>query len=440
MNSMLARAADFLVAGATKLSDPDKAPVLNFLGDLDYLPSDRCPHPDQETVLHRSRLLRAAARMSRLFILPTRQAPKLIIMGGEASASILSRRFEAIPTGSMTGSGTCLREAFEACVGEGVEYLSQFEQPEDQVNPERGARLVDPFPTATSPLPRLDQDGHVAGTRLLTGEEIFLPRYRCVRTPVGHPKDIPPFTLGTGCGAGASFDAATLHGLFELIERDATALWWRGGRFAKPISTNEHGLLDAKEFLSALRGAVSERLSWFLDITTDLGIPCAAAISVDMCGQRIACGTACRIGMGAALKSAIREMCQMELAYDVVEAKERERGEAALNATDLRHKKRSTAINAWTSELLHTRGKPARQTPVVENEEVSAVVLMSLVRHLENLGVQVLAVDLTRGIFEIPVVRVVAPELQLDPCDITTRRLKKHKDETWRVNKVIPLV
>ena len=39
----------------------------------------------------------------------------------------------------------------------------------------------------------------------------------------------PPWPMSTGCGAGTDPLGATLHGLLELIERDAVALWLRGG-------------------------------------------------------------------------------------------------------------------------------------------------------------------------------------------------------------------
>ena len=48
----------------------------------------------------------------------------------------------------------------------------------------------------------------------------------------------------------------------------------------------------------------------------------------------------------AAARAAVLEMCQVELAYAVVEAKCRERGEAALNERDRVHRRRATMINA----------------------------------------------------------------------------------------------
>ena len=53
------------------------------------------------------------------------------------------------------------------------------------------------------------------------------------------------------------------------------------------------------------------------------------------------------------------EMCQLELAYAVIEAKRRERGEAGLNAKDRLHLDRATKINADQCLLLQPSPEPA---------------------------------------------------------------------------------
>ena len=46
-----------------------------------------------------------------------------------------------------------------------------------------------------------------------------------------------------------------------------------------------------------------------------------------------------------------------------------------------------------------------------------------MMRHLTERGIVVYALDLTRPQFSIPVVRVIAPGLQNEPCKIDTKRL-----------------
>jgi ribosomal protein S12 methylthiotransferase accessory factor YcaO len=67
-------------------------------------------------------------------------------------------------------------------------------------------------------------------TRITDGNEVLLPADLCLRRPTAQQEIRPPFALSTGSAAGTSWDEAALHGLLELIERDAAGLWWRGGR------------------------------------------------------------------------------------------------------------------------------------------------------------------------------------------------------------------
>ena len=93
-----------------------------------------------------------------------------------------------------------------------------------------------------------------------------------------HQQEVkPPFPLSTGSAAGQSWDAAALHGLLELIERDAASLWWQGGSRGKSIPPGDEAEIMAETLLAQLRQGASARRSWLLDITTDIGVPCVAA-------------------------------------------------------------------------------------------------------------------------------------------------------------------
>src|SRR5882724_1575014 len=85
----------------------------------------------------RARMLRAAARLRRLFLLPVPDAPGLIFFGGEADPAMLGKSSgkscKGLPIGNLAGSGLTPQRAFESCVGEGVEYLSQFLGVDDHV-------------------------------------------------------------------------------------------------------------------------------------------------------------------------------------------------------------------------------------------------------------------------------------------------------------------
>ena len=247
---MLDLAADHLLGKAPEVAGSDLTPVIKFLINLGYL--EPGAPPIQETVVNQQRvsLLCAAAQMRRLFMLPMPYAPGLIMMGGEVSPSVIGNNYSGLPLGSVSGSGTTLRKAFESCVGEGVEFLAQFEQDGDLVVPEPDADLIDPFPTADVPFGFDGDGGFVKDRRLGTDDIVFVPAERCLRRVTS--SRTPRFALGTGCGAGRSIEEAALHGLLELIERDASALWWRGGRAASAVPLEGEGVSTAVEFLAQL--------------------------------------------------------------------------------------------------------------------------------------------------------------------------------------------
>jgi ribosomal protein S12 methylthiotransferase accessory factor len=138
-------------------------------------------------------------------------------------------------------------------------------------------------------------------------------------------------------------------------------------------------------------------------------------------GFGFAFGLAARPTLRAAASSAILEMCQIELAYAVVEAKRRERGEAALNERDRLHLRRATMINADRCKLLQP-GPERAQHLAIDATDPGAV-LRLIVARLGQFGIETFGLDLARPRFEVAVARVIAPGLQLEPSEIVTPRL-----------------
>jgi ribosomal protein S12 methylthiotransferase accessory factor len=105
----------------------------------------------------------------------------------------------------------------------------------------------------------------------------------------------------------------------------------------------------------------------------------------------------------------------------VVEAKQRERGEAALNARDRSHLQRATAVDANGCALLHPAAGRAEHISIEGSDPQAA--LQWIVRRLAELGIETYGLDLTRAYFAIPVARIIAPALQAEPSGIVTSRL-----------------
>jgi ribosomal protein S12 methylthiotransferase accessory factor len=228
--------------------------------------------------------------------------------------------------------------------------------------------------------------------------------------------------LSIGSAAGPSRDAAALRGLLELIERDAAALWWRGGQLGRSIPAQHGAGIAAEHLLLQLRHTVAaRRRTWLLDITTDVGVPVVAAVSCRADGSGFAFGLAARPTLEAAVGTAIMEMCQVELADAVVATKRSERGDAVLNAQDRVHLQRAM-INADQCMLLQPIAERASHLSLRATEASDIFGLIA--ERLKMLGIETFCIDLTREFFGVSVVRVVAPGLQLEPSEIVTTRLQ----------------
>ena len=80
-----------------------------------------------------------------------------------------------------------------------------------------------------------------------------------------------------GCAAGNTLEEAILQGFYELVERDAFAIWWYN-RLSVPgvdlSSFDDEFLASAADYYGRC-----EREVWMLDVTSDLGIPSFVALS-----------------------------------------------------------------------------------------------------------------------------------------------------------------
>ncbi|HVY15280.1 MAG TPA: YcaO-like family protein [Rhodopila sp.] len=352
---------------------------------------------------NRAKLLQAASGFARLFQLRSPDAPGLTFFGAQADPGDIAPGGTGQPRFSSSGVGLTFRAAFEGCVGEAVELLSQVECGEDGGQEEIGAQ------------------------NLLDGARTSFPASLCLRRGAGQPA--PPWPLSIGCSAGTSHEAATLRALLELIERDAAALWWRGGVRAHAVPMDSEAARRVTSLLGSARGAGQRRQCWVLDISSDLGVPCVVAVSVGQQGGDFACGVAARLSLARAADAAVLEMCQAELAHHVVAAKRLESGDGALNAHDLAHLRRRHELPVEDCLLLHPL--PPRVDNLFNTDASDvATALRVLLEHLKSHGIDAFAIDLTRKRFGIPVVRVLCPTLEKEPSQLVGDRLRTAIERT----------
>ncbi|QOZ72821.1 YcaO-like family protein [Bradyrhizobium arachidis] len=383
-------------------------------------------------------LVALTGRLSRAFSIASPFAPGFHCIGGEivivpdpsAMAGVGARL-------SVTGNGETQATALVSCLGEAAEYLSQFERPGDI------AATV-----AACDRTRLVSDGWVGqavsganrpidcvnAVDAATGEAGLLPADLCLRRPQERRAIDPVVALSSGAAAGPSFEAATLRAVLELCERDAAAMWWLGGHRPKGFAL-EHPVTKAgAELIGRLRKGESTRRTMLLDITTDIGVPVVAAVSLGRDGREMACGLSSRLAASDAARAAVLEMCQMELAAPVAAAKRAESGDAALNEADRRHLRRA-AFAAENCALLQPRAMSAEAASL----PTAADGLKGLVSHLRDRGIRLFLVDHTRHDLGVAVARAVSPDLQPFSAAVSTKRFSQVRGSSALARQEIPL-
>ena len=159
--------------------------------------------------------------------------------------------------------------------------------------------------------PRLAPDARVDWTPVwsLTGK-----RHRYLPTSMLYsmaPEQRGPSDLiadSNGCAAGNTLEEAIVQGFYELVERDAFAIWWYN-RLRVPA-------VDLESFDDEYLGAATsqyasyERDLWMLDVTSDLGVPTFVALSRRPDGETedIIYGAGCHAD---ARLAALRALCEL---------------------------------------------------------------------------------------------------------------------------------
>ncbi len=411
---VLATAARILTGDAVS-----EGPACDLLTRLDYLDGEA------DATAHRAALLRVAAGFRRLFTLRSEDAPGLLALGAEADAGALG--VADAPVGGVSGVGLNFRQAFESCVGEGAEYLSGFAVADDVL------ALLTPAEALANATPALwalwervqgyrrdpaaTRVNWVIAANLADGTPAYLPADLCLRRPAAVRDLHPPWPLSTGCGAGTDALGATLHGVLELIERDAVALWLRGGVRGRVVPPGPGGAVSG-----LLRGNATTRQTWLLDITNDIGVPVVVAASCNPDGFGLCRGSACRPTLAAAAAAALMELAQMEIGASLSAAKCKVRGEAALNDMDWEHIKRYTQPKVVDFPLLHPLAPSGPSCDLLPHDRIA--ILAVIRERLAAVGAEVYAMNLTRPIVGIPVCRSFAPGLELGLATPPGQRLR----------------
>jgi ribosomal protein S12 methylthiotransferase accessory factor len=210
-----------------------------------------------------------------------------------------------------------------------------------------------------------------------------------------------------GCAAGRTFEGALSHALLELVERDATGIWWYG-RISRPAVARSVIEGDALHGAIAVRAQMGQQ-AWLLDLTHDLEIPVVAAILADQAGALQALGFGADVEPLRAARAAYREMCQIELSVALVRRRAGQMGEAARpEDRGLLHWMSAASIERLPHLRPGTGATPRAPSTAANNDgEATGLILERLYRA----GLEALVVDLQRPDIGIPGARAFVPGL-----------------------------
>ena len=189
-----------------------------------------------------------------------------------------------------------------------------------------------------------------------------------------------------GSAAGTCIEDAILQGLLELIERDAAGIWWYA-RPGRPAAALETPYVKAMLHEHAARG----RQLRLLDLTTDVGIPVCAALSIGEEPDNFRLGFGSHLDPTIAVTRAISEANQL-LAVS--------KGRRPLYRGELTDR-----------TFLEPHGASEMSTAAPPSNDLRSDVL-ACVEILGRLGLEVIVLDQTREDVGLPVVKVIVPGLE----------------------------
>jgi ribosomal protein S12 methylthiotransferase accessory factor len=321
---------------------------------------------------------------------------------------------------SCCGTGLSAAQARQRCVGEMAERASAVARATDAVAWGEAGRLSGealPLQELLGFAPeQVEHRGRIDDAALawVAVDAVTGVRRRLVPAALCYDEAPPswcpsPFPIGAGsrgCAAGATREQALAAALLELIEHDATGIWWYAA-CPRPSPVFQRSV---EPELAELLGWRSRhpRPSWLLDLTHDLGVPVVAALSSEADGRLVALGVAARPTVQDAAAAALRELAQSELGIHLFFQRRTQRA-IEPSAADRRLALWLRSVTTGnmpalrpTSDPAETGGAGAAHPPCRDAAGCAA-------DSLARAGIEAWWLDLTREDIGVPVVRVLAP-------------------------------
>ena len=251
----------------------------------------------------------------------------------------------------------------------------------------------------------------VQAHELIAGETLFVP-HELVTADYTHPAPVcSGFFQATtnGLASGNHWLEAVLHGLYEVVERDAIALWRAGGGRARDRRAVALDSIDgavSAGLLASYRAAQVAVGVW--DVTSDIDLPCFVALAMapgGADGVEPELGSGCHADRDIALSRALSEAAQARLTR-ISGARD---DFAPDGYDDVARADRLDMAAEWMRAPARRsfRDAPSCAGPTLRHD------LDTALQRLASAGLrQVAYVDLSQAEFGIPVARVIVPGLE----------------------------
>ena len=205
-----------------------------------------------------------------------------------------------------------------------------------------------------------------------------------------------------GAAAGNTLEEAVLQGLLELVERDSVALWWHPMclRPAFDLTSWDDPRISAA--LAPQRALGTD--VWVLDLTSDLGIPAAAAVA-----HGLDVSPAPMMGYGAhvdpvvAVVRALTELAQMQTAFARADR-------SILDSVGPGEKRWFESVTVDSEPWLAAHGSVA--PPPTPSHATIGDAIDDVASRIEGAGMNVLWADASRPDVSLSIVRTYAPGMR----------------------------
>ncbi len=245
---------------------------------------------------------------------------------------------------------------------------------------------------------------------LTRNRHCYLPTSMLYSILSEHQEDSGLKADSNGCAAGNTLEEAILQGFFELVERDAFAIWWYNQLHLPAVdldSFNDEYLASACDRYRGFHRDV-----WVLDVTHDLGLPVFVAVSrrTDKEEEDIIYAAGAHLDPHIA---ALRAVCELNQFLNLVQGRGHASASAAVNDPMCRWwwKNAKLAERAYLAPdpQAELRRKSDYSVPDTTDVKKDVEQCQQLV---ESKGMEFLVLDQTRPDIGMPVARVIVPGLR----------------------------